>query len=462
VLGLLAMSLVQIVSAQEAPNSDLLKLVIDLLGEKDAAMRSVAYEQVRSGKGEAATKQFAAQLAKLSPEAQSGLLSALADRGDAVAKPAVVALLTTSKDATVIEAALLALGKLGDASDTTQLLSFLNSSSAAENAAATASLSRLRGAKVNQEIVAAMQKATPATAANMIKILATRRAEDTLPQLLQAAVHNQAEIRMAAMSALAELAEVDALPGLLRGVLMAQDGEEFDAAEKAIVAVCGKNPQVNERAVPVIQELSKFNAAEQIKLLSVVARVGGTSAYQLVETAMQNSDPARSAAGWKALGKWPDASIAPKLLELARTSKDAEQRALSLKAFVRAASMRDARSDQDRLKSMQEAMKLAQNDEERNLVLSRCRTAYTVESLRFVRPYLDQAQSAQVACETIVELAHHREIREPNKTEFDPALDLVMKLSSDAVVKERAQLYKNGQTWSKPSTPKPAATKSAK
>jgi len=57
---------------------------------------------------------------------------------------------------------------------------------------------------------------------------------------------------------------------------------------------------------------------------------------------------------------------------------------------------------------------------------------------------------AGVACETIVELAHHREVREPNKAEFDEVLDRVMQISQDAVVKDRAQRYKNGQTWVRP------------
>ncbi len=59
----------------------------------------------------------------------------------------------------------------------------------------------------------------------------------------------------------------------------------------------------------------------------------------------------------------------------------------------------------------------------------------------------------QLACETIVELAHHRELREPNKSEFDPALDKVIKLSNDPVVVDRANRYKRGETWARPKPP---------
>jgi hypothetical protein len=71
-------------------------------------------------------------------------------------------------------------------------------------------------------------------------------------------------------------------------------------------------------------------------------------------------------------------------------------------------------------------------------------------------PYLDRPEFVQAACETIVELAHHREVREPNKVEFDSALDKVIKLSRDEVIVERANRYKNGETWERPKPPEGA------
>ena len=53
----------------------------------------------------------------------------------------------------------------------------------------------------------------------------------------------------------------------------------------------------------------------------------------------------------------------------------------------------------------------------------------------------------ETACETIVELAHHREIRDPNKVEFNKALDEVIAISKNPEVVERANRYKRGETW---------------
>jgi hypothetical protein len=67
-------------------------------------------------------------------------------------------------------------------------------------------------------------------------------------------------------------------------------------------------------------------------------------------------------------------------------------------------------------------------------------------------PYVDQPEFAQIACETIVEIAHHREVRDPNKAEVDKMLDKVIATSKDPVVVERARRYKKGETWDRRSS----------
>jgi hypothetical protein len=124
--------------------------------------------------------------------------------------------------------------------------------------------------------------------------------------------------------------------------------------------------------------------------------------------------------------------------------------ALSFQGYVKLSAVRDNRSDKERLDRMKQAMKAARTPEEQELVIDRSRTAYSVESVRFVLPYVAQEPFAETACETIVELAHHREIREPHKAEFDKALDQVIKVSKDPVVVDRAQRYKRGETWERP------------
>src|SRR5688572_9443369 len=92
---------------------DAITLIVELLKDKDKDVRSVALEQVRTeAKGEAATLKFAEALPTLAPEAQIGLLSALASRSDAAAAPAVRKLLAETDLDAVKVAAIDALGWL--------------------------------------------------------------------------------------------------------------------------------------------------------------------------------------------------------------------------------------------------------------------------------------------------------------------------------------------------------------
>ena len=156
----------------------------------------------------------------------------------------------------------------------------------------------------------------------------------------------------------------------------------------------------------------------------------------------------------KALCNWPDASVAPRLLDLAQTAGTPRHRTMALGALIRVAPLPDKRPNAQKLGLLRQAMALASRDEERTLVLKRASAIRAIETLRFVTPYLDQPAFAQQACQTIVELAHHRELREPNKAEFDRALDAVIRISKDAVVIDRATRYKKGQTWHAPEAKK--------
>lgn len=63
-------------SADAGSGDELVDLVVGLLTDADKDVRTLGFDQVRSeAKGEAATKQFAALLPQLSPDAQVGLLA---------------------------------------------------------------------------------------------------------------------------------------------------------------------------------------------------------------------------------------------------------------------------------------------------------------------------------------------------------------------------------------------------
>src|SRR5512139_3133058 len=87
-IGLLA-AVAPTVLANEG-NQDIIKMVIDALKSNDPQMQSGAIAIVRDIPGPEVTKALAQELPGLAAAGQVQLLAALADRGDALALPAVI------------------------------------------------------------------------------------------------------------------------------------------------------------------------------------------------------------------------------------------------------------------------------------------------------------------------------------------------------------------------------------
>jgi hypothetical protein len=67
-----------------------------------------------------------------------------------------------------------------------------------------------------------------------------------------------------------------------------------------------------------------------------------------------------------------------------------------------------------------------------------------MEAVEWIAQYLDRPELAQAACASLVDLAHHRFLRQPNLDRFRPILERVSQISEDADVVGRARRYQLG------------------
>ena len=430
----------------ESPDPDLIQMVLDLLQESDKDVRSLAFDQIRTSvPGAAATKVFADALGNLNADAQIGLISALADREDAAAKPAIRAA-AHSSDPAVQVAAVRALGKLGNAEDARTLISYLDGESAIA-AAASQALVQLRGEGVSTTLVQKIRSSSAASQAKLMELLTTRRDLETIPELITLATGRIPNQRRAAMKALGKLAEPQHVPQLVQAVLRAEPGAERSDAEKQLMLVCAREPELDKRADPLLATMNRMGRSHQVALLPALGRVGGPQARTRIQAALDSQSAGSRRAGLAALCNWPDASVADQLLQLANEERFASYRRQARLALLRLAPVPDGRTDQEKLELLKRAMQLTESAKERNYGLRRAAPIRIVETLRYVLPYLDQAECCEQACQTIVELAHDRQLRDENKEEFHAALDRVLQLTKNAELVERSKRYKQGQTW---------------
>lgn len=427
---------------------DPVALTIDLFSRDDADFRAIGLERVRHGtKGEAATYRFAAEIAKQSPERQVALVRALSDRGDAAAIPAITGLLLQAKDPGVRAAAVLALGTLGTQVEVAVLKRSL-AADGPEKGAARRALTIIRGDAATKELIDAAKFGEPALRPTFIDILADRRAKAALPDFATMTVDADVAVRSAALRALEKLGGPEQVASLVAGVLKAAAGTERRDAERALVTVCTKN-QGHERAATIfLDAFQKAPEAEQETLLPALGGVGGTGAMTIVDELIASTDAAKRKFGISALSRWPDATVASRLTTLVGKAQDPAERALLLGALIRIAPLPDNKlNDGQKLDLVKKTMELCQTDEDRARLIERVNAIRTIDSFRFVLPFLDQPPLAEPACKSLVELAHHRQLRDAHKEEFSKALDRVIATTNNQELVERANAYKEGKTW---------------
>jgi hypothetical protein len=250
------------------------------------------------------------------------------------------------------------------------------------------------------------------------------------------------------MRALGKLGGPDQVAGMVAALLKAPPGGARDEAERAVVAVCTTNAGKEKAAGLFLETFQAGNDADRDALLPALGRIGGPAALAIVDGLIKDSDATKRQFGLKALTRWPDATVAPQLLDLLGKATDPAERDMLLGALIRIAPLPDNKlNDAQKLALLQKTMSLCEKDDDRARVLQRANAIRTVQTFRFVLPYLDNPTLAEPACLSIVELAHHQKLRDGNKNEFIKALDKVIATTKNTELIDRANRYKEGKTW---------------
>ena len=420
--------------------------VLAAIASNDPDIRAVAVDRLRYGlKGDWFTRAAGERLPSLPPAVQAAVLSALGDRGDAAAVPAATSLLGSSSDAHARAAALLAIGRLGGAADVAVLVKSLAADDP-ERAAARRGLVILGGTDSPAAIRAAAKAATGVSRSVLIDALATRRDRAALTDMVAAATDADALVRQAGVRAVAVLGGPGEVDGLARGLLQSQPGGSRVEIENAVVAICTVNPGHEQATETFLRVFKAAGEADRETLLPALGRIGGPAALAIVDGMI--ADPTTRKQGFAALTRWPDAAVKDGLLDLLRTSTDEGEKKLLLAALIRIAPLPNNKlNDGQKLDLLKKTMSLCERSEDKATVLERANAIRTIETFRFVVPYLDDPTLAEPACRSIVELAHHQKLRDAHKDEFIRALDKVLGTTKNDELVDRANRYKAGQTW---------------
>lgn len=389
-----------------------------LLDDKaSTTMRAWAATLTHDIPGFATTATLAAKLPEAPDAARVLLLNALAERGDASALPAVLSELN-AEHSDVRAAALTALGTLGGADVALTLAQAAARAAehgdAAEHDAARRSLATLRGDGVDEALRAALDNATAAVRLELIVALRERNCAAAVPALIAQVRDASPAVRASAFEALGALAPPEVAADLVALLVEAAGDEEEvrQAAEDAVVAVCGRNPDEARRSAPLLSAWTETRPAVAASLLRALGRVGGPAALERVRAACRSTEPQMADAAVRALAEWSSADVLDDLLDLAQHADDATQRILALRGYVRLVGLPSERPPAQTIEMYQTAMKLAEQPGERRSVLAGLGTVRHPDVLGVIEGYLadaelrGEAEAAVVSAATLIGPRH--------------------------------------------------------
>ena len=407
--------------------------LIEALKGKTPEFRDVAAEIIAETSGPDATALYAKALRKLPKGGQVALLRGLADRKDPAARPAVVKAAESGKKEVKL-AALKALGVLGGAEDVAWLAKLLNSGDAETTDAAKASLTVMRGEGVGPAIAAAASESEPAVRAQLLELMATRRAKEAIPLAVASLGNADASVRVAGLRVLDQLGGKDEAPMAVNAVLKAADDSERAAAEKALSGICSRAG--NDSLPVVLAAMNEASSASRVVLLRAVGQTGGPEALKAALAALKDPDQGVSGEAVRVLSNWATLDAVPHLLELAK-SDDLSRQVLALRGYVRLAGIEP--SAETKTQMLTTAMALAKRPEEKKLVLGAWGTLPTEQSLNTLRPYLDDAAVRDEAASAIIAIAPELAKDQKTKPQTVDALKSVVDKCENAQLRKKAQ-----------------------
>jgi len=402
---LLLCSYVVCSTASGQPQDEAIGIVLDVLKSDDQEMQAVAIAMVKEMPGAEVTRVLAKELPSLSVTSQVQLLSALGDRGDAVALPAVI---TAAKatDESVRIAALRALGQLGNASIVGLLAQTAAATGGDEQKTARESLYRLRGPTVDQAILAGIPKAETRTKVELISSVGQRNISAGVSTLLKTAKDSDRKVRAESLKVLKVIAGPQDLPALVELLMDVQSSSDRNEAQKTVAAVAHKIEDKNRQAEAVLAVLpSVEDITTRCSLLSVLGKIGDSSALPCLREALGSGNAEIQGAAIRALADWPTVEPATDLLNVVESSGNRQHRILALRGAVRLLGLDSVPPAKETIRMYRRAMSLAPDAGEKKRVLSGLAKTKSSDALLMAADYLQDETLFREAEFAVVKIA---------------------------------------------------------
>ncbi len=316
-----------------AEPDDAVETLVGLLDDDAPEVRAAAAGFVSELPADADPEPLARKLSTTDPETRVRVLAAFAARGESCAAPAALeALEAGSQDVRI--AALRALAIVGTA-DHVERVAWFAGRTNPEGTAASATLRRLSGPGVEDELRRCLGIMNDPVRAALVETLVARRSPGVKDTVFELATADGARVRRAALGGIAELAGRDDLSALLALAGELETNRDRGLLAKSIRSVCEGADDREACLRTVVASLDGKPPTVRAALLRVLGSLPGEASLAPLLAAVKSGDVEERSAALASLAAWPDAAPLETLRDTWREAEDPEVRTAALQGYLR-------------------------------------------------------------------------------------------------------------------------------
>jgi len=341
--------------------------LIEQLQSKDRDFKNIGLAVARELQGDGVSELLVAAIDDLDQETGSLLILALADRGDASVLAEMKKIVKDGSPESRV-AAMEVLKEIGGVDSLEVLLVSATDANSDVALAATATIAKLSGQQIDQEIVNRLEDADAATQAVLISLIGKRRIDAVEPILASVSSEN-GEVRAAALTALGQIAteaELDLLIGRAIGSDKKFESDQALALE-SLKYVAVRLPDPTVVVTKLAAAMQNVEEPAQVKILEILAAIGGEKALAVIGKVAISESKLLQDSATQLLGAWMTVDAGSVLLELAARPGYAF-RVRSLRGYLRLV-RQFLMPDPQRVEMCKKAFAVAERDEEKKLLL---------------------------------------------------------------------------------------------
>lgn len=380
-----------------------------------------------------------AAMKSASGDRQILLIQTIGIRRDAIAVGPLAAIAAQRPNHDARIAAIKSLGQIGTPSTLPFLSAFINDSDKDVANLAREAFVATPCPDVESMINRMLTNQNVETATMGLELAARRRMLGAYDQVVRLARGSEPTLRVLAIKKLADLAPSENASEPMKIFLQSSVAADLEASEQTMTTLSLRARDRESAASLISGAWTLGGLPQQKSMLNILTAIGGTNALRTVRDAIGSSTQEIHSAAIRSLGAWNSLDAAPDLLKLAQSTSDATEKMLCLRSYMRLVTESDLKPEQ-RLDLCKQAQTLAQQPEEKKLLLSVLGGIGSPLALELIRPHLGDASVAEEAQNGVLRIAEKAlQAKKPELELVLPSLEQVVREAGSPTIKTRAE-----------------------